>query len=63
MEVAKVSIKAVQKVERLMTLLKRKNVVRDSHGNIGFGGSLDMHRPSRGSGVSYNSDSSASYHI
>eukprot|EP00957_Ditylum_brightwellii_P144390 10999643-Ditylum_brightwellii.AAC.1 len=43
MEVAKVSIKAAQKVECVMTLVKRNNVVRDSHGNIGIGGSLDMH--------------------
>eukprot|EP00957_Ditylum_brightwellii_P062683 4757642-Ditylum_brightwellii.AAC.1 len=43
MEVAKVSIEAAQEVEHVMTLLKRKIVVRDSHGNIGIGGSLDMH--------------------
>eukprot|EP00957_Ditylum_brightwellii_P049307 3740906-Ditylum_brightwellii.AAC.1 len=60
-EVAKVSIKAGQEVECVMTLLKRKNVVRDIHGNIGIGGFLDMHWPGRGSCVAYNSDSSASY--
>ena len=60
-EVAKVSIEAAQEVERMMTLLKRKNVLRDNHGNIGIGGSLDMHWPGRGSGVLYNSDSGASY--
>eukprot|EP00957_Ditylum_brightwellii_P024740 1869097-Ditylum_brightwellii.AAC.1 len=48
-EVAKMPIKAAQEVERVMTLLKRKNVVRDSHGNIGIGGSLDIHWPGRGS--------------
>eukprot|EP00957_Ditylum_brightwellii_P102287 7797644-Ditylum_brightwellii.AAC.1 len=55
------SIKAAQEVECIMTLMKRKNVVRESHGNIGIGGSLDMDWPSRSSGVSYNSDSDASY--
>eukprot|EP00957_Ditylum_brightwellii_P154324 11744034-Ditylum_brightwellii.AAC.1 len=44
-EVAKVSINAAQEVEHVMTLLKRKEVVRDSHENIGIGGSLDMHWP------------------
>eukprot|EP00957_Ditylum_brightwellii_P068993 5236627-Ditylum_brightwellii.AAC.1 len=56
-EVAKVSIEAVQEVEHVMTLLEWKNVLRDSHGNIGIRGSFDMHWPGRGSGVSYNSDS------
>eukprot|EP00957_Ditylum_brightwellii_P161312 12282187-Ditylum_brightwellii.AAC.1 len=40
---------AAQKVECVITLLKRKNVVRYSNGNIGIGGSLDMHWPGRGS--------------
>eukprot|EP00957_Ditylum_brightwellii_P051925 3938892-Ditylum_brightwellii.AAC.1 len=61
MGVTKVSIKTAQEVEHVMTLLKRKNVVRNSHGNIGTGGSLYMHWPIRGSSVSYNSDSGASY--
>eukprot|EP00957_Ditylum_brightwellii_P047901 3637950-Ditylum_brightwellii.AAC.1 len=60
-DVAKVSIKAAQEVECVMTLLKRINVVRDSHGNIGIGGSLYMHWPGRCSNVSYNSDRSVSY--
>eukprot|EP00957_Ditylum_brightwellii_P053682 4067674-Ditylum_brightwellii.AAC.1 len=47
LEVTKVSMKAAQEVESVMTLLKKKNVVRDSHGNIGIGGSLGMHWPAR----------------